>query len=100
FFFFFFCFFFFLVGECFLFMVVFLFYLICGVWVCVIGLYAISEMWGAGLTSLFFIVYLGLTGIPLSSIFIVYTAASIASTFVVTAGMFGAMSLYGYTTKR
>ncbi len=32
--------------------------------------------------------------------FIVYTAASIASTFVVTAGMFGAMSLYGYTTKR
>ena len=39
-------------------------------------------------------------GLTLSSIFIVYTAASIASTFVVTAGMFGAMSLYGYTTKR
>ncbi len=30
----------------------------------------------------------------------VYTYASIASTFVVTAGMFGVMSLYGYTTKR
>ena len=29
-----------------------------------------------------------------------YTYASIASTFVVTAGMFGVMSLYGYTTKR
>ncbi|MGL4460414.1 MAG: Bax inhibitor-1/YccA family protein, partial [Plesiomonas shigelloides] len=35
-----------------------------------------------------------------SSIFIMYTASSIASTFLVTAGMFGAMSLYGYTTKR
>ncbi len=44
--------------------------------------------------------YSALTGLTLSSIFIVYTAASIASTFVVTAGMFGAMSLYGYTTKR
>ena len=41
-----------------------------------------------------------LTGLTLSSIFIAYTYSSIASTFVVTAGMFGAMSLYGYTTKR
>ena len=47
-----------------------------------------------------FMLYSALTGLTLSSIFIVYTAASIASTFVVTAGMFGAMSLYGYTTKR
>ncbi|MGL4268371.1 MAG: Bax inhibitor-1/YccA family protein, partial [Plesiomonas sp.] len=39
-------------------------------------------------------------GLTLSSIFIMYTASSIASTFLVTAGMFGAMSLYGYTTKR
>jgi FtsH-binding integral membrane protein len=29
-----------------------------------------------------------------------YSGESIASTFVITAGMFGAMSLYGYTTKR
>ncbi|MCL6359879.1 Bax inhibitor-1/YccA family protein [Pectobacterium polaris] len=36
----------------------------------------------------------------LSSIFIMYSGESIASTFVITAGMFGAMSLYGYTTKR
>ena len=40
------------------------------------------------------------TGLTLSSIFIVYTYSSIASTFVVTGGMFGIMSLYGYTTKR
>ena len=39
-------------------------------------------------------------GLTLSSIFIAYTYSSIASTFVVTGGMFGAMSLYGYTTKR
>jgi FtsH-binding integral membrane protein len=31
---------------------------------------------------------------------LVYTANSIASTFVVTAGMFGAMSVYGYVTRR
>ncbi|MEG5664147.1 Bax inhibitor-1/YccA family protein [Enterobacter roggenkampii] len=42
----------------------------------------------------------GANGLTLSSIFIVYTYSSIASTFVVTGGMFGAMSLYGYTTKR
>jgi hypothetical protein len=33
-------------------------------------------------------------------IFVVYTSASITSTFLVTAGTFGAMSLYGYTTKK
>lgn len=47
-----------------------------------------------------FMLYAGLTGITLSSIFIVYTAASITSTFLITAGTFGAMSLYGYTTKK
>ncbi|WP_024555962.1 Bax inhibitor-1/YccA family protein [Franconibacter pulveris 1160] len=47
-----------------------------------------------------FMLYSALTGLTLASIFLVYTYASIASTFVVTAGMFGAMSLYGYTTKR
>jgi uncharacterized protein len=47
-----------------------------------------------------FMLYAGLTGVTLSSIFIVYTAASITSTFLITAGTFGAMSLYGYTTKK
>ena len=47
-----------------------------------------------------FMLYAGLTGITLSSVFIVYTAASITSTFLITAGTFGAMSLYGYTTKK
>ena len=39
-------------------------------------------------------------GLSMSSIFLVYTGASIARVFFITAGMFGAMSLYGYTTKR
>lgn len=47
-----------------------------------------------------FMLYSALTGLTLSRIFILYSGQSIASTFVITAGMFGAMSLYGYTTKR
>lgn len=47
-----------------------------------------------------FMLYAGLTGITFSAIFVVYTSASITSTFLVTAGTFGAMSLYGYTTRK
>ena len=47
-----------------------------------------------------FLLYAGLTGVTFSFIFVVYTSASITSTFLVTAGTFGAMSLYGYTTKK
>lgn len=39
-------------------------------------------------------------GLSLSSIFLVFTGASIAQTFFVTATAFGALSLYGYTTRR
>jgi len=59
----------------------------------------VQKLSAAAATSLFML-YSALTGLTLASIFIVYTYSSIASTFVVTAGMFGAMSLYGYTTKR
>ena len=41
-----------------------------------------------------------LMGISTAPIFLIYTGSSIASTFFVTAGTFGAMSIYGYTTKR
>jgi FtsH-binding integral membrane protein len=47
-----------------------------------------------------FWVYAALVGASLASILIVYTGASVAMTFFVTAGTFGAMSLSGYTTKR
>ena len=39
-------------------------------------------------------------GLSLASVFLVFTGASIARTFFITATMFGATSLYGYTTKR
>ncbi len=46
-----------------------------------------------------FVVYSILMGMSLSFIFLVYELGSIAMTFVITAGMFGAMALLGYTTK-
>ena len=50
--------------------------------------------------SSFFVLYAALNGLIFAPLFLVYTSESIASTFFVTAGTFGAMSLYGYTTKR
>jgi FtsH-binding integral membrane protein len=47
-----------------------------------------------------FFVYAALTGVTFSTLFLVYTAASIGSVFLVTAGAFGGLSLIGYTTKR
>lgn len=47
-----------------------------------------------------FLVYSALNGATLSLIFLVYTGASIVTTFAVAAGMFGALALYGTTTKR
>jgi hypothetical protein len=47
-----------------------------------------------------FWVYAALVGISLSTIFMVYTATSITQTFFITAAAFGALSLYGYTTRR
>jgi FtsH-binding integral membrane protein len=46
-----------------------------------------------------FLAYAALIGVTLGSIFIVYTSASIAEVFFITAATFGAMSLWGYTTK-
>jgi FtsH-binding integral membrane protein len=53
-----------------------------------------------GTATALFLLYSALNGLTLSAIFIAYTEASIATTFFITAGTFGAMSLYGYTTKR
>lgn len=47
-----------------------------------------------------FAVYSILNGVTMSSIFLVYTAESIATTFFVTAGTFGAMSLVGWFIKK
>jgi FtsH-binding integral membrane protein len=46
-----------------------------------------------------FLLYAVLLGVMLSSIFVVFTQASIYITLFVTAGMFGSMALYGYFTR-
>jgi hypothetical protein len=46
-----------------------------------------------------FMVFSILMGMSLSFIFLMYELGSIATTFAITAGMFGAMALLGYTTK-
>lgn len=47
-----------------------------------------------------FVLFSIINGVTLSSIFLVYTMESIALTFYITAGTFGAMSLVGYFTKK
>ena len=47
-----------------------------------------------------FWIYAGLTGVSLSTIFLVFTGESIARLFFITASIFAAMSLYGYSTRK
>jgi len=54
----------------------------------------------AGTAAGLFIIYALLNGLTLSVIFLAYTGASIAATFLITAAMFIAMSIYGLVTKR
>jgi FtsH-binding integral membrane protein len=61
--------------------------------------FGINKM-STGAAQLTFWAFATVMGLSLSSIFAVYTGASIARVFFITAATFGAMSLYGYTTKR
>jgi hypothetical protein len=47
-----------------------------------------------------FFVFCAVMGVSMASIFLVFTGASVARVFFITAATFGAVSLYGYTTKR
>ena len=58
------------------------------------------ESISGGTATALFLIYSVLNGLTLSIIFLAYTASSISTTFFVTAGTFGVMSIYGYTTKR
>jgi FtsH-binding integral membrane protein len=58
------------------------------------------ERMQASTAQMVFWIYAGLMGLSLSTIFLVYTGASIARVFFITAGTFAGMSLYGYTTRR
>ncbi len=59
---------------------------------------AINKL-SSPVATLLFYLYAVLNGVTLTPIFLVYTMSSIALTFFVTAGVFLAMSIYGYTTK-
>lgn len=60
---------------------------------------AVNRMSVAGATA-FFYTFAAAIGLSLSYIFVVYNIGSIGTTFLTTAVAFGALSLYGYTTKR
>jgi len=55
---------------------------------------------GAGLATALFLLFAAVNGLVLSSIFLVFALGTIASAFIITAGTFGVMSIYGMVTKR
>ena len=58
------------------------------------------QTMSAATAQLAFWAFCAVMGLSLASVFLVFTGASIANTFFIAAAMFGATSLYGYTTKR
>jgi hypothetical protein len=74
--------------------------LIIGELVLVMVLVSAVKRMSAAAATFVFIAYSILNGLTLSSIFLLYTTGSIASTFFITAGTFGVMSVYGFVTKR
>lgn len=65
----------------------------------VFGVTAAINKLSLPVATLLFVLYSVINGALLSSIFLIYTMSSIATVFFITAGTFGVMSLYGYTTK-
>jgi uncharacterized protein len=61
---------------------------------------AIAQRVSVQVAGLMFFGYAALSGVTFAAIFLRYTAGSIASTFIVTGGMFASLSLYGVMTKR
>ncbi|MDA5192664.1 Bax inhibitor-1/YccA family protein [Govanella unica] len=61
--------------------------------------FGINRMKASTAQALFW-AYAGLMGLSLASIFMVYTGGSVARVFFITSASFGALSLWGYTTKK
>ncbi len=74
--------------------------LIIGELVLVLVLSWAAKRISATTATILFVAYAALNGLTLAPIFLIYSLGSIAATFFVTAGTFGAMSAYGYFTKR
>jgi FtsH-binding integral membrane protein len=66
----------------------------------VIALSAVAQRVSTTVAALMFFAYAALTGVTFSTLFLVYTASSIAATFFVTAGAFAGLSVFGSVTKR
>lgn len=66
----------------------------------VLGLSAKIDKMSSTTATLLFFVFAAVNGMALAPIFLVYTATSIAKTFFICAGTFGAMSIYGYFTTQ
>lgn len=66
----------------------------------VLGFTFLVNRVSSQVAALMFVGYAAMNGLTLSVIFLAYTATSIAGTFAITAGMYGAMSIYGAVTKR
>jgi FtsH-binding integral membrane protein len=66
----------------------------------VVALSAAVTKINSTVATIMFLAYAALNGLTLSALFLIYSLPSLAGAFVVTAGTFGAMSLYGYTTRR
>ena len=65
----------------------------------VIGISAAINRLSLATATMLFILYSAINGVMLSSVFLIYTASSIASVFFITAGTFAVMAFIGYTTK-
>lgn len=63
-------------------------------------LYARISKMSTGAAQATFWIYAALTGASLATLLMVYTQTSVAKVFFITAAAFGALSLYGYTTKK
>jgi uncharacterized protein len=68
--------------------------------VMVVALTAAISRLSTGAAVALFLAYAALLGVSLSAILLYYTQASITTTFFVTAGTFGVMSVFGFVTKR
>ena len=66
----------------------------------VVTLSARVQSIAARTAALLFVAYSALTGVTIASILLVFTGESVAATFIVTAGMFGALAAYGTVTRR
>jgi len=66
----------------------------------VFGLSAGRDRMSASAARLTFLAFAALMGLSMSTVFLVFTHASIANVFFITAASFGGLSLYGYTTRR